>query len=180
MKLISLLVLVLGLAVGASYGQSFNVTNKFTMSSTIDVVHKIDFGNMVNVVSSAGSPMTNSSKWGPWIPKYIDAVIFTNGLTTNNVTDVRVLWTARQNKPTFQERDIHQGMPDLWDGIHYIRLPLAKERILVGQNLHVLLSIQDNTTITTNLASSTNVIYSSAGVMYKVIQIPVNKPSWIP
>ena len=180
MKLLSLITLVFGLAAGMVYGQSFNVTNQFTMTSTIDVVHTIDLGNMVNVVSSAGTPMTNSSRWGTWIPRYIDAVIYTNGLTTNNVTDVRVLWTARQNKPTFQERDIHQGMPDLWDGKHYIRLPLAKERILTGQRLHALLSIQDNTTITTNLASSTNVVYSSAGIMYKIIEVPVNKPSWLP
>jgi hypothetical protein len=176
MKLLSLSILALGLMTGALYAQSFTVTNKFTMSSTIDVVHTINLGSMVPVVSSAGTPMTNSSLWGPWIPKYIDACIYTNGLTTNNVTDVRVLWT----RPVTQLRYIYQGNPDVWDGKSYIRLPLAKERILAGERLHVLLSVNDQTTITTNLASSTNVIYSSAGVMYKLIEIPPVKPSWIP
>lgn len=178
-KLIATLAVMLGLSV-AAYAQPITVTNTFTLVSTVDVVHTIDFGNMVNVVSSAGSPLTNHSYWGPWIPKYIDACIYTNGLTTNNVTDVRVEWTNPQDKATYQSRYIHQGMPDLWDGIHYIKLPLAKERILAGQRLHVWLAIQDGTTILTNTASTTNIVYSTAGVMKKIIVIPPSKPSWLP
>jgi len=136
--------------------------------------------NLVPVVSSAGSPMTNSSKWGPWIPTYIDAMIYTNGLTTNNVTDVKVLWTAPQNKVTYQERSIFQGMPDLWDGKSYIRLPLAKERILAGQRLHCLISIQDNNTMLTNIIKQPDAVWAANALMYKIIPIPTSKPSWLP
>jgi len=177
-KWITTLMMMLGLTV--AYSQPFTVTNTFTLTSTVQVTHTIDFANMVNVVSSAGSPLTNSSRWGTWIPRYIDAVIFTNGLTTNNVTDIRVEWTARQNKATFQERDIHQGVPDLWDGVHFIRLPLAKERILTGQRLNVWILFQDGSTTLTNLAQTTNVVYSSAGLLKKIIAIPPNKPAWLP
>ena len=163
-----------------AYTQTFNITNTYVMTNTVSVVQTFDFGNMVNVVSSAGSALTNSSKWALWIPQYVDDIIYTNGLTTNNVTDVRVLWTARQNKATFQERDIFQGMPDLWDGTHYIRLPLAKDRILAGQRLHVLLSVVDNSTTLTNLYQATNVVWNASGVLYKVIDIPNSKPSWMP
>lgn len=177
-KWIVILTMMLGLTIASA--QTFNVTNTFTLTSTVQVTHTINMGGMVNVVGSAGSPLTNSSRWGTWIPKYIDAVIYTNGLTTNNVTDVRVEWTARQNKATFQDRDIHQGMPDLWDGVHYIKLPLAKERILTGQRLNVWVLFQDGSTTLTNLAQTTNVVYSSAGLMKKIIVIPPSKPAWLP
>ena len=167
-------------ASSVGYAQTFSVTNTYVMTNAVTVVQTFNMGNMVPVVSSAGAPLTNSSRWGVWIPQYIDALIYTNGLTTNNVSDIRVLWTARQNKLTFQERDIHQGMPDLWNGIHYIRLPLAKERILTGQKMHVLMSVADDSTSLTNLVQSSNVIYNASGVMYKIISIPPNKPAWLP
>lgn len=174
------LVMVGAMMIGmGAYAQTFNITNTYVMTNVVSVVQTFDFGNMIPVVSSAGSVLTNSSRWGTWIPRYIDAVIYTNGLTTNNVTDVRVLWTARQNKATFQERDIHQGMPDLWNGVHYIRLPIAKERILAGQRMHVLLSVVDNSTTLTNLYQATNVVWNASGVVYKVIDIPVSKPGWL-
>jgi len=176
-KLAVIVVMTIGMN---AYAQTFNITNTYVMTNVVSVVQTFNFGNMVNVVSSAGSPLTNSSKWALWIPKYIDAIIYTNGLTTNNVTDIRVLWTAPQNKPTYQERSIHQGMPDLWDGTHYIRLPLAKERILSGQKLHVLLSVVDNSTTLTNLFQATNVVWNASGVVYKIIDIPTSKPVWIP
>jgi hypothetical protein len=175
-----ILTLIMIVCITAVYAQPFTVTNKFTLTSTVQVIHTIDFGNMIPVVSSAGSPLTNSSRWGTWIPRYIDAVIYTNGLTTNNVTDIRVEWTARTSKATFQERDIHQGVPDLWNGVHYIRLPLAKERILTGQRLNVWILFQDQNTTLTNLAQTTNVVYSSAGLIKKIIEIPPNKPAWLP
>ena len=178
-KWIATLALMVGLSTMA-YCQSFQITNTYTLQSTVDVVHTIDFGNMTNVVSSAGAPVTNSSLWGLWIPDYIDACIYTNGLSTNNVTDIRVEWMDPRKKATYQARYIHQGMPDIWDGFHYIKLPLAKERILAGQRLHVWLAIQDGTTILTNATETTNVIYSAAGVMKKVIVIPESKPAWLP
>jgi hypothetical protein len=178
-KLLSLLLATVTFGIGTVTAQEFAVTNTYVLSNTVQVVTTFNM-NLVPVVSSAGSPLTNSSRWGAWIPRYIDAIIYTNGLTTNNVVDAKVLWTARQNKATFQERDIYQGMPDLWDGIHYIRLPLAKERILAGQRLHVLLSIQDNEHNLVNLLEQTNTIWAVSGIAYKVIEIPVNKPSWLP
>ena len=178
--LIKFVVVVAMIVSLGAYAQTFNITNTYVMTNVVSVVQTFNFGNMVPVVSSAGSPLTNSSRWAEWIPRYIDAIIYTNGLSTNNVTDTRVLWTARQNKVTFQERDIHQGMPDLWDGTHYIRLPLAKERILAGQRIHVLLSVVDNSTTLTNLYQATNVVWNASGVLYKVIDIPNSKPSWIP
>jgi hypothetical protein len=176
-KWITFLMMVFGLSV--AYSQPFTVTNTFTLTSTVRVTHTIDFTNMIPVVSSAGLPLTNSSRWGTWIPRYIDAIIYTNGFTTNNVTDIRVEWTAPQNKVTYQERSIHQGMPDLWDGVHYIRLSLAKERILTGQRMHVWILFQDSETTLINLAQMTNVVYSSTGLMKKIIEIPPTKPAWL-
>jgi hypothetical protein len=123
--------------------------------------------------------LTNHSRWGTWIPQYLDALIYTNGLTTNNVTDIRVLWTDRAKKSTFQEKDIYQGMPDLWDGKHYISLSLAKINILSGQRLHVLLLVQDNSTSLTSLLQSSNIVYNASGIMYKIIEIPNYKPMWM-
>ena len=177
LKLFAILVTLTSLNLTA---QVFSLTNTYVMTNTVSVVQTFDLGNMVPVVTSAGAPMTNSSRWGGWIPKYIDACIYTNGLTTNNVTDIRILWTAPQNKPTYQERYIWQSMPDTWDGKSYIRLPLAKERILINQRLHVLMTITDNTTSLTNLVNSTNIIYNASGLLYKIIVIPNSKPAWIP
>jgi hypothetical protein len=178
-KVISILLTAVTLGIGVAVSQDFSVTNTYVLSNTVQVVTTFNM-NLVPVVSSAGSPLTNSSRWGEWIPRYIDAVIFTNGLTTNNVVDAKVLWTARQNKITFQERDIFQGLPDLWDGIHYIRLSLAKERILAGQRLHVLLSVQDNEHNLVNLLEQTNTIWAVNGISYKIIESPIRKPDWLP
>ena len=163
-----------------AWAQSFNVTNTFVMQQEVQVVQSINLGEMVNVVSSAGAPLTNHSYWGTWIPKYIDACIYTNGLDTNNVSDIRVQWTAPQNKKTYQHRYIHQGMPDLWDGIHYIKLPLAKERILAGQRMHVMFLVSDSELVVTNQTSLTNLIELPTGVfVYKTIEIPTSKPDWV-
>jgi hypothetical protein len=178
-KILSILLATVIFGIDTGVSQDFSITNTYVLSNVVQVVTTFNM-NLIPVVASAGSPLTNSSRWGEWIPRYIDAIIYTNGLTTNNVVDTKVLWTARQNKITFQERDIYQGMPDLWDGIHYIGLSLAKERILAGQRMHVLLSIQDNEHNLINLLEQTNTIWAVSGIAYKVIEIPIRKPNWLP
>jgi hypothetical protein len=163
------------LSLGFLYGQSLSVTNKYEYVSSVDVVQTIDFAEMINVVSSAGAPVTNSSLWATWIPVYINNNIYTNGLTTNNVSSARVEWTDPKNKATYQARYIHQGMPDMWDGVHYIKVPLASERILAGQRLHVWLLISDPS-VDLSGSTDTNIVYNATGIIKKVIVIPTSKP----
>lgn len=175
-KLLSFLILTMSFVfILKTNAQDFSITNKYVLTNVIEVVTTFKM-DLTPVVSSAGLSMTNNSRWGTWIPKYIDACIYTNGLTTNNVIDVKVLW----GEPDRQIRNYYQGTPPQWNGKFYTTLPIAKERILAGQKLHCLLSIQDNSTLLSNLVTSTNVIWANNGVAYKVIDIPTSKPSWIP
>ena len=158
---------------GLGMAQDFTVTNKYVMSNTVEVVTTFSL-DLTGVVGSAGAPMTNNSAWGTWIPVYMDACIYTNGLTTNNVTGVKVLW----GEPERQIRNYYQGTPATWNGKYYTTLALAKERILAGQRMHCLLSVQDNNIALTNLVNG-NVVWAVNGLVYKIIEIPVRKPDWL-
>lgn len=150
--------------------QDFSLTNVYSLSNNVKVVQTFSL-NLVPVVTSAGNPLTNSSQWATWIPLYITNNVYTNGITLTN-SDVKVLW----GEPKPQLRGIYQGNAPAWNGSNYIRLNLAVNRILAGERLHVLIGVTDGSTTLTNLAQSSNIIYNSSGVMYKVIQIPITKP----
>lgn len=170
-KLLTTLFLAVALIVGAQ-AQSFSLTNTYNLTNTVQVVQTVNFGNgMVSVVSSAGAPLTNSSLWATWIPRYITNNVYTNGITLTN-SDVRVLW----GEPKAQLRGIYQGNPPFWNGSNYVRLNIAVDRILAGERLHVLIGVTDQSTTLTNLALSSNVIYNASGVLYKVIELPKSKP----
>jgi len=172
-KIIAVFLTTFMLLIGLGLAQDFTITNKFVMTNTVEVITTFNL-DLTPVVSSAGAPMTNNSAWGPWIPVYMDSQIYTNGLTTNNVVDVKVLW----GEPERQIRNYYQGTPATWNGKFYTTLGLAKERILAGQRMHVLLSLQDNDSSLTNLVNG-NVVWAVNGLVYKVIEIPVRKPDWL-
>lgn len=153
-----------------TFKSSKDLPLNFVISNTLQNV-SISTTNLIPVVSSAGTPMTNSSLWNVWIPKYIDSVIYTNGLTTNNVIDVKVLW----GDPIRQERRIFQAIPTIWNN-YYITLALAKERILAGQKLHCLINVRNTSINLTDLTSDQNLIWNDHQVLYKVISLPTSKP----
>ncbi len=153
--------------------QDFSVTNTYNFANSVTAVQKITLGTgMVPVVTSAGAPLTNSSLWATWIPRYVTNQIYTNGITVTN-SDVKVLW----GEPKAQLRGLYQGNAPVWNGSNYVRLNLAVERILAGERLHVLIGATNDVFSLTNMVQSTNVIYSSYAVIYKVVEIPKTKPA---
>ena len=165
--------LILAVTFLLAQAQDFTVTNTYSFDNSVTAVQRITLGSgMVPVVSSAGAALTNSSQWASWIPKYVTNQIYTNGITTTNAT-VKVLW----GEPKAQLRGMYQGNAPVWNGSNYTYLNIAVERILAGERLHVLIGATNNTFSLTNMVQSSNVIYSSYAVIYKVIEIPKSKPA---
>ena len=160
-----LLSLFLGLSMIA-VANSQTVTNVVTFTNEVTIVNTYGL-NLVGVVSSLAPPLTGIPSW---VTNYVYSSVYTNGITRTNST-VYCLW----GEPPNQERGVYQGPFRPWNGKFYITLERAAVRVRPGQSIHMLIAgTMGSTLVNTNMTVSTN------WSMYKIVDIPTNKPAWLP
>lgn len=170
LKWICLTMLALSFAIKAE-SQSMTITNTYTVQRQVQVVQTIG-ANFINVVTSMGPAYTNQPAWiSPWV----DSQIYTNGLTTNNVKNIYVMWGGHGQ--VYNGKGIYQGIEPEWNGIYTCTLANAKTHILPGELMHVLIVVNDNTQVYTNVIANSNIVYNASGMLYKVIELPTNTPT---
>jgi hypothetical protein len=151
-------------------GQTLTFTNTYAVTEQLQLVQTVGI-NLVNVVSSLGPAYTNTPTWlSPWV----DSQIYTNGLTTNNVKNIYVMWGG--SGAVYNAKGIYQGIPPQWGGSYSCTLANAKTHVLPGERMHVLISVVDNSLTFTNIAANNNIVFNSSGMLYKVISIPFTTP----